>query len=265
MSSKVGMAPATAGAMWQLNFASCLLGLAMTLPMSWQTSGKRNIPHTYTHEAMPPHFPRDSDSDQNVRMPFHGHKSIHKLLGGGQEYNIIPLLCQIAILAMLVIFIWSNAAPLLDRAPPRILEIIISEHAFREMALTVHYKLTYTVSVLYDIACGKDLKRFLLVVGSLLVLSAIGSSCSLTSLLYIGFLCAHTLPVLYQRYKTEVDHLVAKGSDDIKKFYKKVDSNLLNKIPRGPVKTKDGVTGGVYKKNSMFDTSRPLFFSYICR
>jgi hypothetical protein len=102
------------------------------------------------------------------------------------EYNIIPLLCQIAILAMLVIFIWSNAAPLLDRAPPRIPEIIISEHAFREMALTVHYKLTYTVSVLYDIACGKDLKRFLLVVGSLLVLSAIGSSCSLTSLLYIG-------------------------------------------------------------------------------
>lgn len=51
-------------------------------------------------------------------------------------------------------------------------------------------------------------------------------------------MCAHTLPVLYQRYKTEVDHLVAKGSDDIKKFYKKVDSNLLNKIPRGPVKTK---------------------------
>lgn len=29
------------------------------------------------------------------------------------EYNIIPLLCQIAAIAMLVIFIWSNAAPLL--------------------------------------------------------------------------------------------------------------------------------------------------------
>uniref|UniRef100_A0A0E0JMQ0 Reticulon-like protein n=1 Tax=Oryza punctata TaxID=4537 RepID=A0A0E0JMQ0_ORYPU len=229
---------------------------------------------------MPPNFPSDSDRDQNVRMPFQGHKSIHKLLGGGQvadillwknrnlsagvlagatliwflfdvvEYNIIPLLCQIAILAMLVIFIWSNAAPLLDRAPPRIPEIIISEHTFRELALTVHYKLANTVSVLYDIACGKDLKRFLLswtnnqivydikVVGSLLVLSAIGSSCTLTSLLYIGFLCAHSLPVLYQRYKTEVDHLVAKGSDDIQKFYKMVDSNLLNKIPRGPVKTK---------------------------
>ncbi|XP_015698712.1 reticulon-like protein B9 [Oryza brachyantha] len=217
---------------------------------------------------MHPHFPSDSDSEQHARMPFYRHKSIHRHFGGGQvadillwknrnlsagilagatlmwflfnvvEYNIIPLLCQIAMLAMLVIFIWSNAAQLLDRAPPSIPETIISEHAFREMALTVHYKVAYSASVLYDIACGKDLKRFLLVVGSLLVLSAIGSSCRFTSLLYIGFLCAHTLPVLYQRYKTEVDHLVAKGSEDIKKFYYKVDSNLLNKIPRGPVKTK---------------------------
>jgi hypothetical protein len=30
------------------------------------------------------------------------------------EYNIIPLLCQIAAVAMLVAFIWSNAAPLLS-------------------------------------------------------------------------------------------------------------------------------------------------------
>lgn len=31
------------------------------------------------------------------------------------EYNIIPLLSQIAIFVMLVIFIWSNAAPIFDR------------------------------------------------------------------------------------------------------------------------------------------------------
>ncbi|KAL5220245.1 hypothetical protein ABZP36_024958 [Zizania latifolia] len=215
-----------------------------------------------------PHFSRDSDSDQHARTPFHRHNSVHKLLGGGKvadillwknrnlsagvlagatliwflfdvvEYNIIPLLCQIAIISMIVIFIWSNVAPLFDRAPPRIPEVIISEHAFKETALAIHHKLVHIVPVLYDIACGKDLKKFLLVVGFLLVLSAIGSSCSFTSLLYIGFMCAHTLPVLHQRYETEVDHLVARGSEDIKKFYKKVDSNLFNKIPRGPVKTK---------------------------
>lgn len=30
------------------------------------------------------------------------------------EYSIVPLVCQIAVLAMLVVFIWSNAAPLLN-------------------------------------------------------------------------------------------------------------------------------------------------------
>ncbi|KQK09269.1 hypothetical protein BRADI_2g47076v3 [Brachypodium distachyon] len=154
------------------------------------------------------------------------------------EYNIIPLLSQIAIFVMLVIFIWSNAAPIFDRAPPRIPEVVISEHAFRELVLTSHHKLSYAVSLLYDIACGKDLKKLLLVIASLLALSVIGDSCSLTSLLYLGFLCAHTLPALYQRYETEVDHLLARGGEYIKKFYEKIDSNVVSKIPRGPVKTK---------------------------
>ncbi|KAM0931694.1 hypothetical protein ACQ4PT_000159 [Festuca glaucescens] len=217
---------------------------------------------------MPPHFPSNPDHGPHVARPYHRHKSIHRLLGGGKaadvllwkdrnlsagvlagatliwflfdvvEYNIVPLLCQIAIFTMLVIFIASNAAPLFDRDPPRIPKVVISEHAFREMALIIRYKLTNAVSLLYDIACGKDLKKFLLVVGSLLVLSVIGGSCSFTSLLYLGFLCALTLPVLYQRYEPEVDHLVARGGEDIKKFYEKIDANLLNKIPRGPVKTK---------------------------
>lgn len=219
---------------------------------------------------MHPNFPSDHGNGRGVGGGG-GHsrrKPIHQLLGGGRaadillwkdrnlsagllaaatlvwylfevvEYSIVPLVCQIAILAMLVVFIWSNAAPLLNIAPPRIPEVIISEHAFRQIAQIVHYKLAHTVSALYDIACGKDLKKFLLVVLSLLVVSEIGSSYSFTSLLYLGFLCAHTLPALYQRYETEVDHLAARGSEDIKRFYKRIDSNLLNKIPRGPVKTK---------------------------
>ncbi|XP_072151292.1 reticulon-like protein B9 isoform X2 [Setaria viridis] len=216
---------------------------------------------------MHPHFPNDHGNGR-VGGPFHRHKSIHRLLGGGKvadillwkdrnlsagvllgatliwyllevvEYNVIPLLSQIVILAMLVVFIWSNATPLLNIPPPRIPEVIVSEHAFRHIAQTIHYKLAYTAAALYDIACGKDLKKFLLVIFSLLILSEIGSSYSFTSLLYLGFLCAHTLPALYQRYETEVDHLAARGSEDIKRFYKRIDSNLLNKIARGPVKSK---------------------------
>lgn len=31
------------------------------------------------------------------------------------EYNIVTLLCHIALVGMLLLFIWSNAAPLFDR------------------------------------------------------------------------------------------------------------------------------------------------------
>jgi len=54
----------------------------------------------------------------------------------------------------------------------------------------------------------------------------------------IGFLCLHTLPVLYEQYEGEVDHLATKGSQDLKKIFKKIDSKVLNKIPRAPVKDK---------------------------
>ncbi|AQK88217.1 seed maturation protein [Zea mays] len=154
------------------------------------------------------------------------------------EYNVVTLLCHVALLGMVLLFVWSNAAPLLDRPPPQIPEVIVSEHAFREAARTTHYRLAHFVSVLYDVACGKDLKKFLMVIGSLWILAILGDTCSFTTLLYGGLLCALTLPALYERYEAEVDHLVAKGREDLKKFYRKVDSNVLNKIPRGPVKTK---------------------------
>ncbi|TVT96753.1 hypothetical protein EJB05_58026 [Eragrostis curvula] len=208
---------------------------------------------------MVPHSLSDSSSDDDrpTITLFRRNRSVHKQLGGRKvadillwrnrnlsagilagatlvwflfdvvEYNIVTLLCHIALLGMLLLFIWSNAAPLFDRPPPQIPEVIVSEHAFREIALTIHYKLAHFVSILYDIACGKDLKKFLLVIGSLWVVAVVGDTCSFTTLLYIGFLCAFTAPALYERYEAEVDHLIAKGGEDLKKFYKKVDSNML--------------------------------------
>ncbi|KAJ1263940.1 hypothetical protein BS78_09G225200 [Paspalum vaginatum] len=219
---------------------------------------------------MLPHVQSDSSDDDDGRTIrlFQRRRSVHRLLGGRKvadvllwrdknlsagilagatlvwflfdvaEYNLVTLLCHIALLGMLLLFIWSKAAHLFDRQPPQIPEVIVSEQAFREVAQAVHYRLAHFVSILYDIACGKDLKKFLMVIGSLWILAVVGDTCSFTTLIYFGFLCALTLPALYERYETEVDHLVAKGGEDLKKFYRKVDSNVLNKIPRGPVKTK---------------------------
>ncbi|OEL16249.1 hypothetical protein BAE44_0022732 [Dichanthelium oligosanthes] len=134
------------------------------------------------------------------------------------EYNVVTLLYHIALLGMLLLFIWSNAAPLFERRPPQIPEVIVSEQAFREIAQATHYKLAHFVSILYDIACGKDLKKFLMVhticffdlirlsklahmlfsflyyykvIGSLWVLAIVGYTCSFTTLLYAGKYALH--------------------------------------------------------------------------
>ncbi|KAF9617244.1 hypothetical protein IFM89_035188 [Coptis chinensis] len=61
---------------------------------------------------------------------------------------------------------------------------------------------------------------------------------TMMNLLCLGFLCIGTLPALYKRYEREVGYLAGTRTQDIRKLYKKLDSRVLNKIPRGPVKEK---------------------------
>lgn len=154
------------------------------------------------------------------------------------EYHFLTLLCQVFIAAMLVVFIWSNGAALLDRNQPKIPEIILSERAFREFALAFHAKLSRLIFIFQNLAMGRDLRLFLLAIASLWILSVVGSFCSSLNLLYFAYLCIQILPFLYERYEREVDHLVLTGSRDLKKLFRRFDSNVLNRIPRGPVKEK---------------------------
>ncbi|XP_042471548.1 reticulon-like protein B9 [Zingiber officinale] len=154
------------------------------------------------------------------------------------EYNFLSLLCHISITAMLLVFIWSNGAALLGQPPPKIPELILSEKAFTRVALTFRAKLTQFLSLLHYVACGKDLKWFLLTVLSLWILSVIGSWCSTISLLFFVLVCGLTIPALYERYEEEVDYLASRGSQDLKEFFKRVDSRVLERIPRGPGKRK---------------------------
>lgn len=43
---------------------------------------------------------------------------------------------------------------------------------------------------------------------------------------------------MYERYEDEVEYLAKKGKHNLKKLYKRVDSNVLGKIPRAEVKEK---------------------------
>ncbi|XP_009346043.2 reticulon-like protein B9 [Pyrus x bretschneideri] len=154
------------------------------------------------------------------------------------EYNFVTLLCHISITALLVIFIWRMAAEIFKFPPPMVPQMILHENTFKQVASTVHKGFNHFLSRVLDSACGRDFPFFFLTIICLYILSVIGNYFSFLNLLYLGFICLETLPFLYERFEEDVDRLAGKISREIKRSYRKFDSQFLNKIPRGPVKDK---------------------------
>ncbi|KAL4586649.1 hypothetical protein LXL04_011290 [Taraxacum kok-saghyz] len=208
----------------------------------------------------------EDSNDQNVPTTklFGREKSLHSLLGGGQvanlllwrnksfsaaillgitmiwflfevvEYTFVSLICQISILVMLILFITYTTAKFANWDLPDIQEITIQESAFRWL----YKKTNWVLLRFYEISSGENLFEFFLVIGSLWMVSVIGNYYSSLNLLFFCCICLGTLPALYEQYQQEVDRLVRKGSKDARKVLKKLDSKVLNKIPRGRVKDK---------------------------
>ncbi|KAL0424705.1 UNVERIFIED_CONTAM: Reticulon-like protein B14 [Sesamum radiatum] len=208
-----------------------------------------------------------SESDDFPASPkrlFGSEKPLHALLGGGKaadillwrnknlsaailigstiiwflfevlEYNFVTLLCHTSMILMLALLVWSIGADLVDlnRLDPQ--AITIPESTFRWLFA----KANRILLRFYDVSCGKDLKTFILAIAFLWILSGVGDYFSSLNLLYTGFVCLMTIPALYERYQDQVDYLASRGNRDMKKLYKEIDSRILNKIPRGPVKRK---------------------------
>lgn len=195
-------------------------------------------------------------------------KPIHKVLGGGKsadvflwrnkkistgvlggataiwalfelvEYHFLTLVCHGLILALAGSFLWSNASTFINKAPPRIPEVHIPEEPVLQIAAALRIEINRAIGILRGIALGKDLKKFLRLILGLWVLSILGSCCNFLTLVYLGFVLLHTVPVLYEKYEGQVDSFSEKATIKIKKTYAVFDEKVLSKIPKGPSKDK---------------------------
>ncbi|XP_037411191.1 reticulon-like protein B9 [Triticum dicoccoides] len=149
------------------------------------------------------------------------------------EYHFLTLACYAAMIAMLTFFIWTSASAFLNLPVPRIPETILSERTAKQVILGLHRRLTWFAHRLYAIACGEDIKKFIMTVVSIYIASVVATCFSSLTLLYLVVLCTMTVPALYERYEHEVEHLVATGARDVRTHLAKMDSGVLRKIPRG--------------------------------
>ncbi|KAI9108440.1 hypothetical protein K1719_020631 [Acacia pycnantha] len=193
-------------------------------------------------------------------------KPVHKVLGGGKpadvmlwrnkkisasalgvatvlwvlfellEYYLLTFVCHFLMLALAILFLWSNASAFINKTQPRIPEVHIPEEPVLQFASALRIEINWLFATLRDTASGRDLKKFLSVIAGLWVFSIVGSWCNFLTLFYIAFVLLHTVPVLYEKYEDQVDAFAEKATVEIKKQYAVFDAKVLSKIPKGPLK-----------------------------
>lgn len=195
-------------------------------------------------------------------------KPIHNILGGGKSadvllwrnkkisagvlgaataiwvifewlnYNFLSMLCFALMIGMIAQFVWSNASGLLNRSPSKVRRIVLPNELFINVAKSVGAEVNLALEYLQDVACGGNVKQFLVAVLSLWAAAIVGCWCNFLTVLYIGFVAAHTLPVLYERYDDQVDGFVYSTLDQLQHHYQKLDTGVLSRIPTGKFKGK---------------------------
>ncbi|XP_021749378.1 reticulon-like protein B14 [Chenopodium quinoa] len=148
------------------------------------------------------------------------------------ELHFITVACYILMAFMLVLFIWIQGERFFRWRPPTMYDIQISETTARHVLSRINKFLIK----FYRISCGEDFARFFVALAAIWLLSIFGSYSSALNVLYVVFLGLITIPVLYERYEREVTYIATQGKGDMKRLYRKIDSKVLSKIPRGPVK-----------------------------
>ncbi|XP_065851037.1 reticulon-like protein B8 isoform X2 [Euphorbia lathyris] len=160
------------------------------------------------------------------------------------NYHFLTLVCFGLVLGMLAQFVWRTALGLLNRSSPKVPRFVLSDDIFVNIGRTIGVEVNHALKLLQDVSTGGNLKQFLVVIASLWAAAVIGSWCNFLTVFYIGFVAAHTLPVLYERYEDEVDDFVYKVFEQLKGHhsklghYSKLVAGLLSKIPKGNLRGK---------------------------
>eukprot|EP00252_Welwitschia_mirabilis_P019665 TRINITY_DN4611_c0_g1_i2.p1 TRINITY_DN4611_c0_g1~~TRINITY_DN4611_c0_g1_i2.p1 ORF type:complete len:252 (+),score=42.54 TRINITY_DN4611_c0_g1_i2:221-976(+) len=153
-------------------------------------------------------------------------------------YTFLSLIATILLLLVAILFIWANAATVLNRPPPPLPELELSEEMVNDIAASMRVRINNALAVAHDIAIGKDIKLFFKVVVFLWLFSVFGNCFNFLTLVYISFILSFTVPALYNKYEEHIDRGIAIAHKQVTKQYRSLDESLLSKIPKGLPKQK---------------------------
>ncbi|XP_052145784.1 reticulon-like protein B8 [Oryza glaberrima] len=213
-------------------------------------------------------FDAGAASDKMKEKLFGRQKTIHRVLGGGKpadvllwrnkkisssvlalataiwvffewlDYHFLTIVSFALVLGMVVQFVWSNFSSALSGSPSKVPRVELPEELFVNIAVAVGTQVNKFLSFLQDVSCERNLKHFVLAIVGLWAAAVIGGWCNFLTVIYIGFVSAHTLPVLYEKYEDQVDDFLYNILGLLRDQYQKLDQGVLSKIPKGNMKFK---------------------------
>uniref|UniRef100_A0ACD5WBW4 Uncharacterized protein n=1 Tax=Avena sativa TaxID=4498 RepID=A0ACD5WBW4_AVESA len=204
------------------------------------------------------HFDQASVSDKVNKM-FGRQRSLHGVLGGGKpadvllwrnkkisssvlglataiwvffewlDYHFLTIISFVLVFGMVVQFVWSNFSSKQNGVP----RVKIPDQLFVDIAVAIGAQVNKFLGFLQDVSCERNLKHFVVAIVGLWALSIAGGWFNFLTVIYIGFVCAHTLPVLYEKYEDQVDDFLYGILGLLRDQYQKLDSGVLGRIPKG--------------------------------
>ncbi|KAH0897685.1 hypothetical protein HID58_047253 [Brassica napus] len=173
---------------------------------------------------------RDGDDEEICHLHIYSRSALsHQWI----NVHFLSLVCYRLLLGTIVQFVWSNASGALNRSQSGVPRLVLPKDFFAEVGVTIGTEVNRGLMFLQDLACRGSLKQFLMAAIGLWLAAMIESCCNFLTVLYIGFVGAHTMPVLYEKYEDEVDGFVDSLLMKFHSHYKKMDTGFLSRIPSG--------------------------------
>lgn len=191
---------------------------------------------------------------------FNRQRSVHEILGGGlvadvilwkrknvtlgllmvtlaawlvferSGYTLLSLVSSVFLLLIVILFLWAKAAAILNRPPPPLPELHLSQEMVNEVADFIRLHVNTLLSVTQDIALGKDSRLFFKVAASLWLIYFVGGLTDLLTLGYTSLVIILTIPALYERSEDHIDKYVIVGYRKLQQLYVKLDEERVSRV-----------------------------------
>ncbi|CAA2974070.1 reticulon-like protein B11 [Olea europaea var. sylvestris] len=153
------------------------------------------------------------------------------LLSERAGYNLLSFISNALFLLVVILFFWAKSALLLNRPLPPVPNLDISEESVVKAADEMQVWVNRALSIAHDITIGGNLGLFFQVFLGLWMISYIGGFFNFLTLAYIAVLLSLSLPVFYAKYQRQIDEKLIIAHKIIQTQYRKIDEQILRKIP----------------------------------